>query len=158
MVDIKKTIMEIIVSVLVVIISIPIWNRLGENHKLIYTYSNISVVLDFNGFDLLTNSDENNYKTLKPTNVSIRNVTDNNKNYKLYYTYSKKSTIDYDTLFISLDDKIYSLKDINYIEDSDYYYFLLESNDIDSYTTLNKDSRIWTKADDGSLAGTFIIM
>ena len=47
---------------------------------------------------------------------------------------------------------------MNYIEDSSYYYFLLESNDIDSYTTLNKDSRIWTIADSGSLSGTFIVM
>ena len=158
MVDVKKTIMEIIVSLLVIIVTIPIWNKLSDNHKYMEAHSNLSVIVDFNGFDLLTNSDEDNYLTIKPTDVSIRNITNDNRNYNLYYTYSKKSTIDYESLYISLDDKIYSLKDMNYIEDSSYYYFLLESNDIDSYTTLNKDSRIWTMADSGSLSGTFIVM
>ena len=158
MANIRRYIIEIIITIVFVIITVPIWDSFTNNSHILSAYNSINVVLDFDGFSMLTNSDKDNYKTIKPSNISIRNITDEKQNYSLYYTYAKKSTIPYDDLFISINDNIYSLNEIKYIEDSDYYYFLIESNDLDGYSTRNEETRIWTNADRGSLSGTFILM
>ena len=160
MVDIKGLFYHIFIVIAVVIISIPIWNnapsKAGAN--IAASFKDMQVMLDFEGFDRLTTINDSSYQDLEPKDITLRNATKNNKNYNLAYVYSKTSTVPYKDIMLSLDNQVYALSDIKYTEDNDYYYFILDSDTIDAYTTKDVEARIWTTATTGSLTGSFIVM
>ena len=160
MVDIKGLFYHIFIVIAVVIISIPIWNnspsKVGAN--IAASFKDMQVALSFDGFDRLTTMEDNNYEVLQPKTVTLRNGTQNEKDYKLVYVYSKTSTVNYKDIKLSLDNHIYGLSDMKYTEDNNYYYFVLDVDSLDAYTSKDYDARIWTNATQGSLTGSFVIM
>ena len=142
------------------IIFLSIWNnspsKAGAN--IAASFKDMQVALSFDGFDRLTTMEDNNYEVLQPKTVTLRNGTQNEKDYKLVYVYSKTSTVNYKDIKLSLDNHIYALSDMKYTEDNNYYYFVLDVDSLDAYTSKDYDARIWTNATQGSLTGSFVIM
>jgi hypothetical protein len=156
--DKKDIIKHIFTIIIIVIISFIVWNNNPSQAgaQIAASFNNRDIFVTFDGFDLLTNTEDDDYYTLKPANLSLRNTTNKDKEYKLYYTISKTSTVTYDTLKISLDDQVYDLKDMDYIEDDTYMYFMVKHDYLSSYTNINIPVRVWTSSTNGKLTSSFI--
>ena len=57
---------------------------------------------------------------------------------------------------IALNNEIYDLKELDYIEDDSYLYFMVDEDTLDAYTNVNISVRIWTTALNGKLTSSFI--
>jgi hypothetical protein len=160
MVDVKKLFTHIFIVIAIVIISIPLWNNSSSKggEKIAASFKDMYISLTFDGFDTITTTPDDEYETIKPKEVILRNTSKEEKKYNLVYVYAKTSTVNYKDLKISLDNKRYNLSDMKYTEDTQYYYFVLSSEVLNPYTTKTIEARMWTSATEGTLTGTFIVM
>ena len=160
MVDVKDILKNIILVLVIVLVSIPIWKNAPANQgaAIANSFKDMGVLIEFDGFNTLTNVDAKDYESLEPENVLLRNATSKTQHYNLFYVYAKTSTVSYKNIYLSLDYEVFSLSDLSYTEDNDYYYFLLDSNSLEAYSSVNIDARIWTDAYEGSLTGSLVVM
>ena len=160
MVDIKGLFKNILVVIAVVLASIPLWNNSPSNAgaAIASSFKDMQVLLTFEGFDTLQNISDDDYEQLDAKTITLKNATKDVKEYNLVYVYSKNSTVDYKNIKIALDYQVFDLSDMKYTEDENYYYFILDSDKLDAYSSMNIDARIWTTQVEGSLTSTFIIM
>jgi hypothetical protein len=86
----------------------------------------------------------------------MRNTSNQRKDYKLYYTIAKTSTLPFNTLKLAFYDEVIDLSKVDYIEDDTYYYLLVKEGSIDAYSNEFIDVRIWTTATNGKLTSSFI--
>lgn len=154
----NKFILHVVEVLTVLIISFFVWsnNHSDISANIAASYKNRSISTTFDGFKLLTNIDGNNYESIDAEKLYLRNISDTESNYKLYYVYSTTSTVNYKTLKLSLDDKIYDLSDMSYEVEGEYFLFYLTEGTIDPYTTIEYDARVWTTSFEGSLTSNFI--
>ena len=160
MVDVKGLFKNIILVIIVVLVSIPLWNNSPSNAgaAIASSFKNMQVLLSFEGFDTLQNISDDDFEQLNAKTITLKNATKEAKDYNLVYVYSKKSTVDFKKVKIALDYNVYDLANMKYTEDEDYYYFILDSDKLDAYSSINIDARIWTTQIEGTLTSTFIIM
>ena len=156
--DKKDIIKHMLTTILIVIMSFFVWmnNPSQAGAQIAASFNNRNILVTFDGFDLLTNIEDENYNALTPTNLNLRNTTNKSKSYKLYYTIAKTSTVPYNTLKIALNNEIYDLKELDYIEDDSYLYFMVDEDTLDAYTNVNISVRIWTTALNCKLTSSFI--
>ena len=86
---------------------------------------------------------DNNSNKIDSSNLILRNPSNKDKKYYLVYAYDKSSSVTYKSIRIMLDDNIYKLDNTKYSEDDNYYYFYLDSNQIDSYSNHEYSVKIW---------------
>jgi hypothetical protein len=127
--QILNYIFEIIIAICMIFMSIPFWNSLEANKKVLdNTLAASGLELsEANEDDLAVSEGSSNQKTLYVTNNS-----DVNSSGKLVFKYAKASLINYDYLNISVNDYTTKLSYLYYGEDDNYYLFLLDTFNLNS--------------------------
>ena len=154
----KRIIKHMITTILIVIVSFFIWNNAPcqAGARIAASYNDRNMQIVFDGFEHLICMEDDNYIKLTPTVLNLRNTTNKSREYKLYFTIAKTSTVPYDSLKLAIDDTVYDLKNTEYIEDDTYIYFLVKTDNLDAYTNTSMDIRIWTTVESGKLISSFI--
>lgn len=153
--EIRELYFHIIAIIVVVIISIFIW----PNNKDVKVVSgNLGVQLSFEGYKEISVLSNEEYNKAIPSNIYIKNISKDKNNYNIYYKYAKDSTLDFNNISISLNDKIYNLKDIESYQDEYNYYFKLDNYSLESYESEIITTRIWTNQSEGVVRSTFVAL
>lgn len=143
---VRKLVVSIIIAISVIIVSIPIW-RVSEGNTigLVNTrYTELPIVVKIEKLkSLLIVSDEEASTFVEPTELTLKNRNGHAKSFNLYLLVEKKSTINYQYLRVSIDDKIYKVSELKMESDYNNYYFLLDGFNTDAYETKNVDIRLW---------------
>lgn len=144
--SIKKIVISVILTVLLVLVSVPLWNYSASKKGAILagSYADLSIAVEVGKIDsLIIIEDSRAFSYIMPTEVSLRNRNEYEKEYELLFLVDKKSTISYEYIKVSVGDKIYNINELDMIEDKDNYYFILESSKLAAYSEEVKWVRIW---------------
>lgn len=147
--------LSIIICISVIVISIPFWMTVnGETISLLAEVNgDLKPSLIFGDFESLkVVDDENAIESINPTTIYIKNQNGHVREYDLYLSINKESTINYQYIRISINDTIYNLSTINMEEIEDNYYFKLYSGVLESYQSEELAARIWLSTDIDELA------
>ncbi len=142
-------IMEIFMVIAFVIGSYFIWNSLNkselfellENNHLPTSYAYIEVLTE-NQYNMYPMQDEEAMNNLLPNSIQMINNTYFNTEYALGIKVKKTSTLDYQNLKISIQNKASYLKDYYVAEDNLFYYFKLEEGSLQA-KTIKYDIKLW---------------
>lgn len=143
---VKRLILSVLITVILVLISVPIWNYSSgrKGSLLASSYGDQSISVNIGTFpDLIVIEDDRALDYIKETPVLFRNPNDITKKFDIYYLYDKNSTIDYKDIVVSFDSNIYHLKDLDMIEDNDNYYFKIHTMSLGAYSNRTYNVRIW---------------
>ncbi len=143
---INRLMISVLITVILVLISIPLWNYSSgrKGSVLASSYGDLSITVSIGVFpELIVIEDERAFDYIDETPVTFRNPNDKSKKFEIYYLYDKKSTIDYKDVVISLNGKIHHLKDLEMLEDNDNYYFKLSNLSLGAYSDKTYHVRIW---------------
>lgn len=155
--NISRLSITIIITMILVIVSIPLWNySSGKRGSLIAdSYDNLSVSVVTGEFkQLLVIEDNRALDIIEPTKLSLRNRNSFTKKCELLMLIDKDSTIDYNHIRIAVENKISHLKDLNMYEDNDNYYFVIGEYTLKKYTNMDIYVRIWIGEEIGELGNT----
>ena len=154
----KQIIKHMLTVVLIVIVSFFVWNNAPSQAgaQIASAFDERNILVTFDGLDYLTNISDEDYELLRPSALSLRNISNKSKDYHLYYVISKNSSVPYDSLKLSIDDKVFSLSDIKPDEDDNCYYFEIMNGSLDAYSDMNYDVRVWTTVSSGTLTSSFV--
>ena len=129
---IRNTILEIFIVILLVFISIPVWQSFDlkeyEEVAMYYdnnTYTNLTIS-DLSDYKLYQTTEETALEQIKPIDIYLSNNTNTMENYSIWLVIDKSSTLDYKDIIINYNNETIQLKNIEIIEDEDHYYFMLE--------------------------------
>lgn len=145
---IRKTILEIAIVISLVFLSIPLWQsfNLSEYETVAMYYDNISYtdleVSDYSDYVLYQTTDELAIEHIKPINIKLMNDTNTMENYSLWLVVAKDSTLDYKNIKTNFNNKTLLLNEYVMVEDSEYYYFLLEEGTITA-ESINTSLLLW---------------
>lgn len=133
---IRNTIIEIVLVVLMVFASIPIWKSFDlEKYVTIaeqgFIESNtVLEVSDYKSDMLYQTSDDNALENIEPINIKLSNQEETEETFTLYFVISKNSTLDYNALKVNYLNKTAKLNELEMLEDEEYYYFELITGEI----------------------------
>lgn len=108
-------------------------------NNLYYTNFTMESPIDYSMFPM---ADEDALKKLKPCTIKVINETYTNENYRLVLKIDKSSTMDYHYLHVAVNDQIYSLANLEQIEEAEDYVFILAKDSIVG-TTKMYEIRVW---------------
>lgn len=139
-----KYIIRIIISILIIIVSVPIWeNSFGaKNIAIVNEYKDADIIVNYGDFDLGV-FNKRDIDTIAPTKINLKNINGYKKSEYLYLTLSDDTTIDTKYINIKLGNKIYSLENMTYEYQNNKKYYLLENIDLDAYDSTDIDAIIW---------------
>lgn len=143
---IKRLILSVLITVILVLISVPLWNYSSgrKGSMLASSYGDLSITINIGTFpDLIVIEDDRALEYIDETPVILRNPNDTTKKFDMYYLLDKNSSIDYKDIVLSLDKNIYHLKDLEFIEDNDNYYFKINTMSLGAYSDKTFKVRIW---------------
>lgn len=125
---VRSYIINIVLIMVVVLISIPLWFNEKNNkaYSLASSFNDINIYLTISDYDYKLN----NNSLLKSYDVIIRNQNDFNKDYTLLIKLEQKDNVNYDKIMIN--NKV--LTDYNYKISNGYYLIYIDYNNIDGYT------------------------
>lgn len=125
---VRSYIINIVLIMVVVLISIPLWFNEKNNkaYSLASSFNDINIYLTISDYDYKLNSN----RLLKSYDVIIRNQNDFNKDYTLLIKLEQKDNVNYDKIMIN--NKV--LTDYNYKISNGYYLIYIDYNNIDGYT------------------------
>ena len=133
---IRNTIIEIVVVILMVFVTIPIWKTFDlSDYKTIaeqgYIQKNTIVeVSDYKSNMLFQTSDNIALENIEPINITVNNSSDVEETFNLYFVVSKNSTLEYNAIKVNYLNKTVKLNELKLLEDDQYYYFELVSDKI----------------------------
>lgn len=151
---IRRLIMSIVIAISVVLVSIPIWSMANGNEigLLANSYGELKISTKVGEFEpLIIISDEMAFEQINSTTISFKNRNGYKKDFNLYILVDKKSTVPYEYIRVSINDKIYNLSTLEVEEDEYNYYFKLESKSLEAYKDENIEARIWLSTDSQNL-------
>lgn len=158
---INRLVISVIVTVMLVFISVPLWNLTSKTRSdmLANSYGDLSITVNIGTFpELVVIEDDRAIEYLNDTPVIFRNPNDKSKKFKMHYLVDKKSTIDYKDIVVSINDNIYHIKDLEKIEDNDNYYFLLSESSLGAYSDKTYHVRIWLDENTSSVSEDMILI
>lgn len=133
---IRNCILEIIIVIVLVMASIPVWDSLNmDSVSTVAMYydnaKNVSLeVSDYSDYILYKAQDEDAIKNIQPIDINVTNNTNSEEDYVLWLTIAKESTLDYHAVKMRLNNAVIKLSDLEFNEDDNYYYFLIEEDNI----------------------------
>lgn len=128
-----KKIIEIAFMTCFLFVSVFLWKNnitqvaITAFQNLSYTNLNIENPIDYSMFPM---TDEDALKNLNPCYITVSNETYTMEDYSLVFIVNKSSTLDYHFLHISVNDKVYSLDDLETIENEEEISFILVTDSI----------------------------
>ena len=127
-------IIEINIVVIFLIFSFPIWQNIHKEQEIAnsvaltgYTFVEVANPIDYIMYPM---SDEKATKSLKPCHLTVKNDIEQDIDYTLALRISKKSTMDLNNLNILINDKVDNLTNLKKLEEQDYIYFIIDSNNL----------------------------
>lgn len=143
--NIRYIIASVIVTVAIVLISLPLWINNNDRDELIARgYEDLPIAVSIEEFSpLVIIEDSRAFANIEPTKVTYRNRNGFAKDAEIVLLYDKTSTIPYQYLKVSLGEEIITLRDVNYEEDADNYYFSLTKKNIAAYSDEVFMVRLW---------------
>ncbi len=148
--NIHRIMKSVIITTIIVLFSIPIWNYTSHKNSLALAdaYGNLDIAVDIGGFSALTLVENNRaFDVISPTDLSFRNQNDFKKDFEILFLVTKDSTVDPNFINVSLDNKVYSLKNLERREDEENSYFVLRKESLDAYSEIQYKTRIWLDAE-----------
>lgn len=148
--EVKRLVISVIITAIIAIGSVPIWNMANANNglSLASLYTDMSMSVNIGKFpSLLIINDEQAMQTIPTTAIQVRNQNSSAKDYNLYFFIDKTTTIDKNYLRVSIGDNIYKMSEMECIENENGYYYLVHSSSLDKYTNEDLTARIWLTAD-----------
>ena len=150
----KKTrmILEILILSLFLIFSYFHWDNL-EINKYANIVKNSEKMNSLQAYEeenisngiLLPLNDEKALEVLKPGLIRVENAIEESKKYEIIFCIDNESTLDYQYLSISIDNKIYKLKEVEKLSDETFTYLIIDKYEV---TTENKHKiSIWLNED-----------
>lgn len=115
------------------------FSSIASFSNLYYTNFTIENPIDYSMFPML---DEDAMQNLKPCTIKVMNETYTSENYILVLKIDKSSTMDYHYLHIGVNEKIYSLSNLEQTEELGNYVFTLAKDTIVG-STKNYEIRVW---------------
>ncbi len=149
---IRRTIIEIVVVIAMVLISIPVWKSfdLEKYASVAMYYENMSYnyldVSDYSDYILYQVNDEDAIKHIKPITLNLSNNSNTLEEYAVWMVVSKNSTLDIRSIKLNLDGLTKKLSDLEMYEDEETYYYLLFDGNLLSNNII-KDIKIWIDID-----------
>lgn len=145
-----KLFFKVIFIIVLVMLSVPIWNySISKKNDVIANNSQMSKVkIELGKFEPLLIMDDKDYLIAAPTEVVIQNVGEAVAEFDYVFLIDKKSNINLDLINVSLDDKIYHLREVGKTEDDDNYYYVLERKTLDGNEKKTLNMRIWLSKSD----------
>ncbi len=127
-------IVEINIVVIFLIFSFPIWQNIHKEQEIAnsvaltgYTFVEVANPIDYVMYPM---SDEKAVRYLKPCHLTVKNDMEQDIDYTLALRISKESTLDLNNLNILINDKVDNLINLNSLEEQDYTYFIIDSNNL----------------------------
>lgn len=143
---VRKIVISLVFAISIILVSYPMW-RLASGEKvgvLANSYGELPLSVDIGSFEpLVIVDDEMSGRVINDTDISIRNRNGFDKKENLYILVEKVSTIPYQFIRVAIDDKVYSLSEIEVEEDEIGYYFFLKEVDLKAYENETYKTRIW---------------
>lgn len=164
--SIKYIILSIVLAISVIVVTIPFWNFANNKRIGFFNegYMNLPIVTNIGKFPSLVIADnESALKMIEQTEIVLKNRNGVKQNNRLYLLVEKKSTIPTKFIKVSINDVIYSIKDITLEEDTDNYYFYLTNVETNAYEEVSVNTRIWLSEEteqiesDSALVANFVI-
>lgn len=124
---------DILFTIILVLISIPIWlsfdiSELKEAKKYDdYNYINYEF-LNNPTYTLASVSDDYALRNIETQDLIVYNYTKADANYSLVLKINKQSTAVIDDIKLNVNYDVNYLKDFKYYEDSNYYYYIIDSD------------------------------
>lgn len=144
--SINRLILSVTITTLLFFISIPLWNYSVAKRSAILAseYGDLAISVNMESFDqLVAIEDYRAFEYIRPTKISFRNRNGFKKDFELLLLVSKDSTISYQDLKVSIGEKIYNIKSVEMLEDSENYYFILNNYSLEAYSEDSINVRIW---------------
>lgn len=163
---IKSLIFSVVLTVLIVAISIPLWSSSKGNHgfQMADALSNPSINVTIGEFPSLIIIEDSRAKDyIAPTTITLKNTQDTQHSFDFLLLIDKKSTIPYMNMHLLIDDTLVSLDKLETIEDDKNIYFILNSYTLKSFEQKELSIRLWltpsTKdiPENASLTANFLI-
>lgn len=164
--SIKYIILSIVLAISVIVVTIPFWNFANNKRIGFFNegYMNLPIVTNIGKFPSLVIADnESALKMIEQTEIVLKNRNGVKQNNRLYLLVEKRSTIPTKFIKVSINDVIYSIKDITLEEDTDNYYFYLTNVETNAYEEVSVNTRIWLSEEteqiesDSALVANFVI-
>lgn len=133
---IRHKIIEITICLLFIIVSFPMWEIFMKEEQFVLasTYAQSSLVsteiINNQNYSFYPISDDVAMKYLVPMEVTLKSSSTYHSFFSLVMKVDKRSSLSFKSFKISVDQRIYWLKDLYLYEDSDFIYFLLSQGDI----------------------------
>lgn len=164
--NIKYIILSIVLAISVIVVTIPFWNFANNKRIGFFNegYMNLPIVTNIGKFPSLVIADnEAALKMIEQTEIVLKNRNGVKQNNRLYLLVEKRSTIPTKFIKVSINDVIYSIKDVTLEEDTDNYYFYLTDVETNAYEEVSVNARIWLSEEteqiesDSALVANFVI-
>ena len=137
---IRGLVFEIIFIIILITFSIPIWKKFNANNyaAIAASYANMSFLdihVDdkFQTMNLLSVNDQVALK-MTPYEILAKSFKLGTVEYKLVFSISKKSTLDYKQLKVIINGEIIYLKDLPTMQDGNNYYVSFYEGILDENT------------------------
>lgn len=150
--DINKLIIKNVIEIVLVLGFVFLASHLWSSKNAQDFLASIASFRDLNYTDFVVENpidysmfpmrDEDAMKKLKPCIIKVINGTYTSENYILILRINKKSTMDYHFLHIGVNDEVYSLNDLEQIEETEELLFVLAKDSIVG-NTRNYEIRLW---------------
>lgn len=148
-----KLLSEIVLTVILVIVSIPVWASIQtKSYAQTAEYYSTTSIIDVVPLVSMESSvknynKENDHNTAKGKYV-VKNYSNQDKNYKLVFGISKKSTINPDNLIIEINGVNDNLTNLKNYEDSYFNYYVIDESKVSPYEGINYSLRLWQNSSD----------
>ena len=152
--EVKKLVISVIVTAIVAIGTIPLWNLANAKNglSLASLYNNLNMSINIGKFpSLMIVEDDKAIENITSTQIQVRNQNSVDKEYKLYFFVDKSTTIDKNMLRVSIGSDIYKLNEMKCIEKNEGYYYLVHTNTLAPYSNDDLEARIWVTSDASDL-------
>ena len=152
--EVKKLVISVIVTAIVAIGTIPLWNLANAKNglSLASLYNNLNMSINIGRFpSLLIIEDERAIDNIQSTPIQVRNQNSSKKDYNLYFFIDKFTTIDRNFLRVSIGLEVYKLNEMECIEKNEGYYYLVHSGSLEPYSNDDLEARIWLTSDAASI-------
>lgn len=135
---VKNILTNIILVVLVVLLSIPVWNNLSKNDVSLIadSYADLNIYMDIKSYSY----SKENKKINKDISLVLRNQNKNSKSYDLILKLELRNSVNYDDLLIYVNDKEINLNKSIISKDESNIYILICSEELESY--ISKDINV----------------
>ena len=141
--------LEIAFAIFIIIFVYAIWDNfdLTDYHTAKY-YDNVEqyeIFLEDNDKSISLLSNEN---TTEYTKLYLHNISDKNNNTLLTLKVEKENKMLINNTIIKIDNEFYEINKLDYKEDDNYFYFIIENLDFNGYETKEYNVKVLMKEND----------